>query len=88
MSDSYASDITISGAAAIDVAAIYTAMAGVQSWIQNKGPFPVLVKFTASATASAAGGVVLRNGESWGGNAAHCWVLVLGQTATVAVGTV
>ncbi|WP_343609382.1 hypothetical protein [Novosphingobium sp.] len=88
MSDTYGSLISVSASDWVDLAAQYPAMAGVQSWVQNKGSLPILVFYTASASKPTAdvGVEVEGSGGLWGGNAAHCWVKAVQGNGSVVVG--
>lgn len=87
MSDTYGSLISVTSSDWVDLATQYPAMAGVQSWVQNKGSLPVLVVYTASATKPTADvGVEVGGSDLWGGNAAHCWVKSVQGNGSVVVG--
>jgi hypothetical protein len=70
-----------------DVVATYAALASASAFIQNKGPGPVLVYFSASGTApTGSNGTLLRAGETTLGTAAHIWVRALNNDAEISPG--
>ena len=88
MSDSLISDITITTDWVDITATIYPAAANQQSWIQNKGPGQILVAYSSSPTAPTGGGYLMNKGDTFGGNAAHIWVLGLFVPGLAAAGLV
>lgn len=85
MSDTYGQDYPVT-TSWTDVAAVYTNMAGVAAWVQNRGTLPILVQFSSSASAPTGGGILLSPGDVWSGTAAHCWVKSLNRNGVLSAG--
>lgn len=72
-----------------DLTTVYSTMASVASYVQNKSNHNILVAYTANTSAPTGGGQLIRFSFSATGNAAHIWAKSLGgSTALVALGVV
>lgn len=69
-----------------DTIVTYPAMASTTAFVHNIGTSRVVVFFTASGSAPAAGGIVLKPGDTLTGSAAHVWVRSIDATGFVTLG--
>jgi hypothetical protein len=88
MSDSINANIVIPDATWVDLTATYGTLAGVQTWVQNRGPNRAVLAYSSSGSAPTAGGYALEAGGTFGGNAAHIWIIAPNGPATLSAGIV
>jgi len=85
MAQAYSQDVSVSSV--VDLTTIFSSMAGVSSYVQNRGSGRLLVAFSSSGSAPVGGYMLVAPGDTVVGTALHIWAMALNGACTVAMGT-